>query len=791
MDFTMLTLAAAILTILQNSTLDLTSGQTVATPIPIHNAYNPVLKETISADSQSLMVNGKRVMWAMGEFHYSRYPESEWRHELQKMKAGGINVISTYIIWIHHEESQDQWKWEGNKDLRKFLTLCKELGLKAFVRGGPWVHAEVRNGGFPDWMASGFKLRSDDPSYLAKVKEFYGQISKQMSGLAWKDGGPIVGFQVENEYYGPGEYLLNLKRMAQEVGINVPLYTRTGWPMLKTPVPPNELFPMYGGYPIGFWDRGIEETAQKYGRNYTLRLDRNPDDILQGDAPKPKTLEVESQYPYMCCEIGGGMHVSYHRRVVVEPNDIGSLAMAKVASGNNLQGYYMYHGGTNPEGNTYLSESQATGYWNDVPVKSYDFQAPLGEFGQLRPHYHYLRRLHLFMKDFGHELAGMRAQIGSPDIANWSVRSNGESGFIFVNNYVRQIPQSVRKGVQFSLKCKSGPLTVPSKPIDIPENSYFFWPFHQDLSGVQLTYATAQPVCKLKDSYFFGQIKGVPAEFAFPVGDAKVLKTNAQSTISGGQVRLTKLKTGLEPAITLQKKDGKLVQIYLLAEAQSFHTWKGSFGNKEVVVVADDDVLFDRNQLQLTSRPSTSKFVAIMPAFGPITIGGAAVSPSRVGEFSVYHYANPVPASIPITMNQTAVMTAPREVVEGSQGVAEQPVDNDFDAASKWDIILPKELPPGNWVLKIKYQGDVARIYQNGNFVNDNFYNGKPFELGLNRGGASLLRGSLSLSVLPWRKDALIYFTPGMKPDVEGKTGACNVISAELVGTVTVVAKAK
>ena len=47
-------------------------------------------------------------------------------------------------------------------------------------------------------------------------------------------------------------------------------------------------------------------------------------------------------------------------------------------------GYYMFHGGRNPDGKlTTLQESQATGYPNDLPVKSYDFNAPLGEFGQI------------------------------------------------------------------------------------------------------------------------------------------------------------------------------------------------------------------------------------------------------------------------------------------------------------------------------------------------------------------------------------------------------------------------
>lgn len=108
---------------------------------------------------------------------------------------------------------------------------------------------------------------------------------------------------------------------------------------------------------------------------------------------------------------------SYHRRVYVYPQDAYSLAIVKLGSGSNLLGYYMYHGGTNPEGHAYLNEMQRTPYtnWNDLPVKTYDFQAPLGEFGQKNPHYYILRKLHLFMHDYGETLASMDASFPQAD----------------------------------------------------------------------------------------------------------------------------------------------------------------------------------------------------------------------------------------------------------------------------------------------------------------------------------------------------------------------------------------
>ena len=190
----------------------------------------------LTLDSNSLRLNGKPWMPVMGEFHYARYPENEWREELLKMKTGGVNTVATYVFWIYHEEIEGQFDWSGRRDLRHFIQLCGEVGLKVIVRCGPWDHGEVRNGGLPDWLLKkGWEMRSNDTNYLATTKILYGEISKQLSGLLWKDGGPVIGIQLENEYNGPAEHLLALKRLAREAGLDVPLYTRTGWPALSTP----------------------------------------------------------------------------------------------------------------------------------------------------------------------------------------------------------------------------------------------------------------------------------------------------------------------------------------------------------------------------------------------------------------------------------------------------------------------------------------------------------------------------------------------------------------------------
>ena len=99
--------------------------------------------------------------------------------------------------------------------------------------------------------------------------------------------------------------------------------------------------------------------------------------------------------------MGGGIQDTYHRRPVIQPDDVAAMVPVMLGSGVNLYGTYMFQGGENPDGKlTTLQESQGTNYPTDVPVKSYDFQAPLGEFGQEREVFRKLKGLQLLHARF-------------------------------------------------------------------------------------------------------------------------------------------------------------------------------------------------------------------------------------------------------------------------------------------------------------------------------------------------------------------------------------------------------
>jgi hypothetical protein len=160
-------------------------------------------------------------------------------------------------------------------------------------------------------------LRSEDAKFLRYVEALYRQIYTQAQGLLWKDGGPVIACQFDNEYRGHGSYLMALKGIAVRCGFELPFYTRTGWPELRTPVPFGEMIPLYGDYADGFWDRTTTEGAGNYWKAFHFKSFRSSTAIAseQMQNQKEKLTEGDELYPYFTCELGGGMMTSYHRRV--------------------------------------------------------------------------------------------------------------------------------------------------------------------------------------------------------------------------------------------------------------------------------------------------------------------------------------------------------------------------------------------------------------------------------------------------------------------------------------------
>lgn len=126
----------------------------------------------ISFTNYYMELNGQPFFGISGECHYSRVHENQWEDTILKMKMGGINIVSSYCFWNHHEEEEGVFNFEGRRNIRKFIQLCHIHGMYVIMRIGPFCHGEARNGGLPDWLyGKPFEARSLDPDFLYYTKE--------------------------------------------------------------------------------------------------------------------------------------------------------------------------------------------------------------------------------------------------------------------------------------------------------------------------------------------------------------------------------------------------------------------------------------------------------------------------------------------------------------------------------------------------------------------------------------------------------------------------------------------
>ncbi|MFG6441840.1 beta-galactosidase [Roseateles sp. LKC17W] len=736
---------------------------------------------TLAANSQYLLKDGKPWLPVMGEYHFTRAPASQWDAQLRLMKAAGLDIVATYVFWNHHEEQPGAFNWRGNHDLRRFVQLAQAAGLKVVVRLGPWCHGEARYGGIPDWVVDAMPTRGNDPEYLALVERLYGQIGQQIQGLLWKDGGPVVGVQLENEYNlrGPGEgeaHISELKRLALKAGMDVPFYTVTGWD--GAVYPSGEVTPVFGGYPDEPWSRQVKELPPKETHAFRFNTRVSGDLGAQTKAHGVGTAESDKdKVPFFGAEYGPGLPAMYRRRTLVSPDDIASMLPVQIGSGVNLLGYYMFHGGRNPVGvgGTGLEESTHSGGYNDTPRINYDFQAPLGPDGQQREVLTRLRPYHYFLRDHGAQLATMTVRQPERSPANpadlqtprWSVRSHGDSGFLFFNNHVRQYAMPRQVGVRFEIALPGGAVTLPSKPVDLPNGAYFVWPINLDLDGVTLRHATAQPVARLDAGaqglvHVFAATAGVDAEFALPDG-LKLLAPDA------GQLH------------RIGTRDGRAVSVLLLPPAQLAQLQILDIAGQRRLVFSEQQAWVAGGKLQLRGLATQPVRAAVFPALPKPAAAGLQVRQDGLLQRLELAATLAEPA---LQVRQTRqARSAPPIRIGGHANAAVQPIPEAFAAAASWSLTLPDKLPAQaeDVVLALDFVGDIGRVFSGTTMLDDWYYNGQRWEMGL-RQFALKPGAALKLTVLPLRADAPIYIDAAHRPAfAAGQSQVAELRSARLL----------
>ncbi|MDO5519458.1 MAG: beta-galactosidase, partial [bacterium] len=696
-----------------------------------------------------------------GEFHFSRFDAGRWEDELIKMKLCGINVVSTYLFWNHHEEEEGVFDFSGNKNVRDFIKLCKKHGLNVILRIGPFDHGEVRNGGMPDWLyGKPFEVRQLNEGFLYYTRRLYTKIAEQVQGLFFHEDGPIIGVQVDNEYmhssapweittgisnewvFGGNEgdaYMLKLKEIAEECGIHPIFYTCTGWGGAATP---DGMLPLWGGYAYRPWifysHQGKHPSTEEY-----VYQDFHNNEI-------PCTNDFQPNYqpeemPYACCEMGGGMFSSYNYRFILPFKSVDAMANIKMASGCNFLGYYMFQGGTNPIGNhgTFMNE-------NEVPKLSYDFQAPLGEFGQVRESYRRLKTIHYFAETFQKELCGLQtvlpagaSEIDPKDLTTlrYAVRTDGSRGFVFINNFQDHEEMPDKSGEKITLELENEKISFPEISIAGDENCIL--PFHMELLGVDLVTATAEPVTCVKTSrgfvYVFMRPEGMKAEFRFS-GTVKINGTDSMTfvmdekskadrfTITGGQEDFEILCISRELSNTM----------YVL--------------ENEGLLFTDAALLVSEGQIRIESRKNVNKILTY-----PSELLATSTYAERLeegGEAGLGCYQ--------VSCEKVTIEPVCEQVSE-----------------SRYVVRLPKEYMNGlkDLILKIDYTGDIGHAFINGRMINDNFCNGATWEIGLRNFEERLSEDPLTIYITPLKEGTNINVESTMAGRMEEVASAIGAIS--------------
>lgn len=694
--------------------------------------------------------NGKPHIPVVGEFHFARFAHLQWEEELLKMKSGGVNIVATYVFWNFHEEEEGVFDWGNHLNLRHFVDLCGKHELALIVRIGPFCHGEVRNGGMPDWLFSyPFEVRSNDSGYLHYAARLYRQIARQLKGQYFQEGGPIIGVQLENEYMHAGapldawgykagkyitsgrdgqEHLAKLREIAMDAGIRPLFFTATAWG--GAAVPEGGVLPMLAGYAYTPW---IPD--QPPSREYLFRdLHESPMEQVQYDS---------REYPAAYCELAGGMQVSYHARPYVDASSVEAMTVVKLANGSNLIGFYMYHGGTNP--------ASQKGYLNEhaLPKMTYDYQAPLGEFGRVGESYDRIRMLSMFLEAYGETLAPMGCVIPegqqtlTPDDTTglrWSMRQHGGSGFVFLNNYQDHVQMPDRQ-VRLELDTPRGIVNYPYEgSLQLKSGCAAILPFHFDLYGIRLVSATVQPLTRFVSeendevTVVFYEHEGMKAEYVFEASSINSLEMEKGSFQEQDRMVVIYPEPGKDSDVKVTTADGRIIRMFTLTREEALQTYRFRLGGQERLIIGKGHLYVKHDQLICTSPGSAETELAIYPIPDQVAASAfAELSCGKQGQFGLYKLKVPV--------------HTPELQIE---------YPKEHTAILHMNTTWPEQIE--DVFIEVDYEGDVAQAYLHRRMLTDHIQYGDTWKIGLKEFVMELDEHPLRLIITPIRKGTVTSF---------------------------------
>ena len=312
----------------------------------------------------TFLLNGEPFIVKAAEVHYPRIPRPYWEHRIKMCKALGMNAVCIYIFWNIHEQAEGQFDFTGNNDVAEFCRLAQKNGMYVIVRPGPYVCAEWEMGGLPWWLLKkkDIKLRERDPYFMERVKIFEEKVGEQLAPLTIQNGGPIIMVQVENEYGSYGEdkpYVSEIRDCLRGI------YGK-------------ELALFQCDWSSNFEKNGLDDLVWTMNFGTGANIDNQFRRLgeLRPDAPK------------MCSEFWSGWFDKWGARHETRPAKDMVDGMDEMLSKGISFSLYMTHGGTSFG---HWAGANSPGFAPDVT--SYDYDAPINEWGLATPKFWELRKM--------------------------------------------------------------------------------------------------------------------------------------------------------------------------------------------------------------------------------------------------------------------------------------------------------------------------------------------------------------------------------------------------------------
>lgn len=317
---------------------------------------------TFTVGDKTFLLNGKPFVVKAAELHYPRIPRPYWEHRIKMCKALGMNTVCLYVFWNIHEQQEGNFDFTGNNDVAEFCRLAQRNGLYVIVRPGPYVCAEWEMGGLPWWLLKkkDIRLREPDPYFMERVKLFERKVGEQLASLTIQNGGPIIMVQVENEYGSYGEnkaYVSAIRDIVRQSGFDKVTLFQCDWAS-------------------NFEKNGLDDLV------WTMNFGTGADI----DQQFRRLGELRPNAPQMCSEFWSGWFDKWGARHETRPAKAMVEGIDEMLSKGISFSLYMTHGGTSFG---HWAGANSPGFAPDVT--SYDYDAPINEYGQATPKYWELR----------------------------------------------------------------------------------------------------------------------------------------------------------------------------------------------------------------------------------------------------------------------------------------------------------------------------------------------------------------------------------------------------------------